>query len=157
MVDRAAGISSQVFRVAISNNELWVAPPKDLKDGIGMGVPHSLLGMITKVLCHHPLPDMELAITTSDLDRASRDKPAAPLFSWSKTASQWDVLYPYWKDLMTDGSNLTGLVPWANKQDKAFWRGATTGDAGGGGGRALAAAGAAARPSRQPLLSWTRS
>ena len=157
MVDRAAGISSQVFRVAISNNELWVAPPKDLKDGIGMGVPHSLLGMITKVLCQHPLPDMELAITTSDLDRASRDKPAAPLFSWSKTASQWDVLYPYWKDLMNDGSNLTGLVPWANKQDKAFWRGATTGDAGGGGGRALAAAGAAARPSRQPLLSWTRS
>lgn len=134
MVDRASLVEHAV-RVAIRNQTIYIktrnAPTSWLIDHISssnaLGMPHPALGYFVKVLCNHRVPDVDFAIVMGDREGASKADAPAPLFSWCKTAGQWDLLYPYWQHLLWDNLTVDMRVDWDKKEDKAFWRGSTTG------------------------------
>ncbi|OAA44623.1 glycosyltransferase family 90 protein [Beauveria brongniartii RCEF 3172] len=67
-------------------------------------------------------------------DTHSLSYDLVPIFSQSKTSSNSDILYPspwYWVDMVQ--YDAARDVPWAEKQDKLYWRGSTTGGFGSGG------------------------
>ncbi|KAM7439851.1 Protein O-glucosyltransferase 1 [Porites harrisoni] len=104
------------------------------------GVEHFILKMIDK------LPDMEMKINVRDYPQNSKWSKPLPVFSFSKTANEYDIMYPAWTfweggpavwpiyptglgrwDLMRDEIEKKAKEwPWDKKQPKAFFRGSRT-------------------------------
>uniref|UniRef100_T1J8Z6 Glycosyl transferase CAP10 domain-containing protein n=1 Tax=Strigamia maritima TaxID=126957 RepID=T1J8Z6_STRMM len=91
------------------------------------------------------LPDVEFVLNTRDWPQSPKQWKQMPIFSFSKTADYWDILYPAWS-FWEGGPAIsiypTGLGrwdqhrksiskaaekwPWSNKTKKAFFRGSRT-------------------------------
>ncbi|XP_032230525.1 protein O-glucosyltransferase 1 isoform X1 [Nematostella vectensis] len=104
------------------------------------GIEHFLLEVINK------LPDMEIIINTRDWPQAAVWGPALPIFSFSKTKNEMDIMYPAWTfweggpavwpiyptglgrwDLMREALDKKSQEwPWEKKESKAFFRGSRT-------------------------------
>jgi protein glucosyltransferase len=104
------------------------------------------------------LPDMEFIVNVRDYPQAPSYRNAVPIFSFSKTADDWDILYPAWS--FWDGGPAvmpmypTGLGRWDlhldsivqaskrwpfdRKKDQAFFRGSRTNKV------------------RDPIILWSR-
>lgn len=106
------------------------------------GIEHFILNIIAK------LPDIEFIINTRDWPQISThfDKPI-PVFSFSKTRSYYDIMYPAWSfwsggpaiSLYPKGigrwdvfrkalKHATEKWPWNSKKPTAFFRGSRTSD-----------------------------
>ncbi|KAK2547994.1 Protein O-glucosyltransferase 1 [Acropora cervicornis] len=104
------------------------------------GVEHFILKMIDK------LPDMEMRINVRDYPQIPKWSRPLPVFSFSKTANEHDIMYPAWTfweggpavwpiyptglgrwDLMREEIDKKAKEwPWDKKQPKAFFRGSRT-------------------------------
>lgn len=104
------------------------------------GVEHFILKIIDK------LPDMELIINVHDYPQAPRWAGFVPVFSFSKTSHERDIMYPAWTfweggpavwpiyptglgrwDLMREELAIKAKTfPWKKKESKAFFRGSRT-------------------------------
>lgn len=101
---------------------------------------HFILKMIDK------LPDMEMRINVRDYPQIPKWSRPLPVFSFSKTANEHDIMYPAWTfweggpavwpiyptglgrwDLMREEIDKKAKEwPWDKKQPKAFFRGSRT-------------------------------
>ncbi|XP_020606070.1 protein O-glucosyltransferase 1-like [Orbicella faveolata] len=101
------------------------------------GVEHFILEIIDK------LPDMEMRINVRDYPQIPKWSNPLPVFSFSKTGNEYDIMYPAWTfweggpavwpiyptglgrwDLMRDEIEKKAKEwPWKKKQTKAFFRG----------------------------------
>ncbi|OWR43246.1 O-glucosyltransferase rumi [Danaus plexippus plexippus] len=93
------------------------------------------------------LPDMDLVINTRDWPQFNKDwgHKKAPVFSFSKTRSYYDIMYPTWSfweggpaialyptgigrwdKHRTSISTAAEKWPWNKKEEKAFFRGSRT-------------------------------
>ncbi|XP_046840772.1 protein O-glucosyltransferase 1-like [Xenia sp. Carnegie-2017] len=106
------------------------------------GVEHFILEIIDK------LPNMELIINVHDYPQTSYWMDPVPVFSFSKTKEEYDIMYPAWTfweggpavwpiyptglgrwDLMReDLEKKAKEFPWNVKEYKAFFRGSRTSD-----------------------------
>lgn len=104
------------------------------------GVEHFILEIIDK------LPDMEMRINVRDYPQVPKWSNPLPVFSFSKTGNENDIMYPAWTfweggpavwpiyptglgrwDLMRDEiDKKASKWPWEKKQAKAFFRGSRT-------------------------------
>ncbi|XP_068165503.1 protein O-glucosyltransferase 1 [Antennarius striatus] len=105
------------------------------------GVEHFILEVIDR------LPDMEMVVNVRDYPQVpSWVQPTLPVFSFSKTADQQDIMYPAWTfweggpavwpiypsglgrwDLMRDDLKKSAAQwPWKNKESRGFFRGSRT-------------------------------
>jgi len=92
------------------------------------------------------LPDMELIINSYDWPKVQRSGTPSPVFSFSKTQNELDIMYPAWSfweggpavwpiyptgigrwDLMRESMNKSALKwTWEKKLSKGFFRGSRT-------------------------------
>lgn len=83
------------------------------------------------MLCRYRVPDTEFVMSFEERPLAEQPDPL-PVFSWARSASSWDIQYPY--------INFAWIAPnssmvhvdytaddWHNRQPIAVWRGSTTG------------------------------
>ncbi|XP_058944033.2 protein O-glucosyltransferase 1 [Pocillopora verrucosa] len=104
------------------------------------GVEHFILELIDN------LPDMEMRINVRDYPQVPKWSSPLPVFSFSKTSNENDIMYPAWTfweggpavwpiyptglgrwDLMRDEIDKKASEwPWEKKQAKAFFRGSRT-------------------------------
>ncbi|XP_068714571.1 protein O-glucosyltransferase 1-like [Montipora foliosa] len=104
------------------------------------GVEYFILKMIDK------LPDMEMRINVRDYPQIPKWSRPLPVFSFSKTANEYDIMYPAWTfweggpavwpiyptglgrwDLMREEIDKKAQEwPWDKKQPKGFFRGSRT-------------------------------
>lgn len=104
------------------------------------GVEHFILKVIDK------LPDMEMIINVHDWPQTTKWDDPVPVFSFSKTSDEYDIMYPAWTfweggpavypiyptglgrwDLMRKELQIKAKqFPWEKKEPKAFFRGSRT-------------------------------
>jgi protein glucosyltransferase len=89
----------------------------------------SILPLFLKAALCFGLPDFDGVIHGDDWPVSTLSTGAFPVFSWDKAFSYtFDILIP-WLQFSTSLKNIkqNEIPPWNKKQDRAFFRGATTG------------------------------
>lgn len=133
-LDEACRLHPGLARIAIVNNTLFLhgnCKPHDSQEHLG--IPHAVLFMILRVLCVYKLPDMELVLNYGDGALVHKESgPKLPIFSWSKTSMDLDIIMPYWSFVWVPWASDSKLklldeTRWSAKKDVAFWRGTATG------------------------------
>jgi hypothetical protein len=111
----------------IKNNTLYHRPVKHAPV-----VHHGMVQLLVRAMCRYDMPDVEFLMFDNDIKRHNAYWPHLYImFSNTKDLNlDLDFLVPYQSFMNFDEAGLATAppnVPWANKTDKAVWRGSTTG------------------------------
>lgn len=111
----------------IKNNTLYHKPVKHAP-----AVSHGMVQLLVRAMCRYTMPDVEFLMFDGDFKRHLVRWPHLyVMFSNSKDVNlDLDFLVPYQSFMNYDEAGMATAppdTPWANKTDKAVWRGSTTG------------------------------